>query len=83
AAGVWAAGVWAAAEIGADRLQGSTGAFDRMEDKANRMLDEATAMSELNRQPIDEAQALEQKYQSMNANASVEDELASMKAQLE
>ncbi|MCL2164128.1 MAG: PspA/IM30 family protein, partial [Oscillospiraceae bacterium] len=71
------------AETGADRLQGSMGAFDRMEDKANRMLDEATAMSELNRRPIDEAQALEQKYQSMNVNASVEDELAAMKAQLE
>ena len=70
------------AGAGADRLQGSMGAFDRMEDKANRMLDEATAMSELNRQPIDEAQALEQKYQSMNVNASVEDELAAMKAQM-
>ena len=70
------------AGTGADRLQGSMGAFDRMEDKANRMLDEATAMSELNRQPIDEAQALEQKYQSMNVNASVEEELAAMKAQM-
>ena len=67
---------------GADKLQGSMGAFDRMEEKANRMLDEANAMSELNSQAIDEAQALEQKYKSSDTSASVEDELASMKAKL-
>jgi phage shock protein A len=67
---------------GADKLQGSMGAFDRMEEKADRMLDEANAMSELNSQAIDEAQALEQKYKSMDTNASVEDELAAMQAKL-
>ena len=39
-------------------------------------------MSELSREAVDEAQALEQKYKSANTSASVEDELASMKAQL-
>jgi phage shock protein A len=53
-------------------------AFDRMEDKADRMLDEATAMSELNTAPIDEAKALEEKY-AKQGSASVDDELAKMK----
>lgn len=66
----------------ADKMQSSMGAFERMEEKADRMLDEATAMSELSREAVDEAQALEQKYKSANTSASVEDELASMKAQL-
>ena len=58
------------------------GAFERMEKKADRMLDEATAMSELNREAVDEAQALEQKYKNANTSASVEAELAAMKAKL-
>ena len=37
-------------------------AFDRMEEKADRMLDEANAMSQLNTEPVDEANALEAKY---------------------
>jgi phage shock protein A len=67
---------------GADRLQGTMGAFDRMEEKADRMLDEANAMGELNSQAVDEAQALEFKYKSADINASVEDELAAMKSKL-
>ncbi len=66
----------------ADKLQGSMGAFARMEEKADRMLDEANAMSELNSQAVDEAQALEMKYKGADINASVEDELAAMKAKL-
>ena len=66
----------------ADKLQGNMGAFARMEEKADRMLDEANAMNELNSQAIDEAQALEMKYKGADVNASVEDELASMKAKL-
>jgi len=66
----------------ADKMQSSMGAFERMEEKADRMLDEATAMSELNREAVDEAQALEQKYKGVDTSASVEDELAAMKAQL-
>lgn len=57
---------------------GAMDAFNRMEDKANRMLDQATAMSELNAEPIDEAKALEEKY-AKQGGASVDEELAKMK----
>lgn len=66
----------------ADKLQSSMGAFERMEEKANRMLDESNAMSELNSQAVDEAQALEEKYKGVDTNASVESELEAMKAKL-
>lgn len=66
----------------ADKLQSSMGAFERMEEKADRMLDEANAMSELNSQAVDEAQALEEKYKTADTNASVEDELAALKLKM-
>ena len=66
----------------ADKLQGSMGAFERMEEKADRMLDEANAMSELNSEAVDEAQALEEKYKTVDTNASVEDELAALKLKM-
>ena len=66
----------------ADKVDGAGGAFSRMEDKANRMLDEATAMSSLNSQPLDDAQALEEKYKNSDIDASVEDELTALKEQL-
>lgn len=65
----------------ADKKDGIS-AFERMEEKANRMIDEANAMSELNSQPVDEAQALEEKYKNADTSASVEDELAALKAKL-
>ena len=49
---------------------------------ADKMLDEANAMAELDSQPVDEAQALEEKYKTADVNASVEDELAAMKKKL-
>lgn len=61
--------------------EGAMNAFNRMEDKANRMLDEANAISELNMEPIDEAKALEEKY-AKQTSASVEDELAKLKMDL-
>lgn len=57
---------------------GVEGAFDRMEAKADRMLDKAAALAELQNAPVDEAEALEGKY----AAASVDDELESMKREL-
>lgn len=66
----------------ADKLQSSMGAFERMEEKADRMLDEANAMSELSSQAVDEAQALEEKYKTADTNASVEDELAALKLKM-
>lgn len=66
----------------ADKLEGSMGAFERMEAKADKMLDQANAMSELDAQPIDETQALEEKYKAEETSVSVEDELAAMKKKL-
>ncbi|MBG9980990.1 PspA/IM30 family protein [Facklamia sp. DSM 111018] len=55
--------------------------FERMEEKADRMLDEATAMSELESQPKDEAKDLEEKY-AQSTSATVEEELARMKDEM-
>lgn len=56
-----------------------TAAFDRMEDKADRMLNEANAMAELNNNS--DNQDIADKYLS-GGTESVEDELAKMKAEL-
>jgi len=63
----------------ADKFNDTMSAFGRMEEKANRMLDEATSMAELDMEPIDEAKALEQKYQQGGTNAAVDDELEALK----
>ena len=57
-------------------------AFDRMEDKADRLLDEAMAHAELNESPKDEAADLAAKYGGGSSNMSVEDELAAIKASM-
>lgn len=56
-------------------------AFTRMEEKADRMLDEANAMAELNITPVDPAEALEEKYAETGI-ASVDEELAILKKEL-
>ena len=56
-------------------------AVQRMEDKANKMLDEAVAMAELNAQPIDEARLIEEKYRA-GETASVNEELEALKKEL-
>lgn len=66
----------------AEKVEGSVGAFQRMEAKADEMLDRANAMSDLDGQPADEATVLEEKYKSVDINASVEEELAAMKKKL-
>lgn len=58
----------------------SISAFDRMEAKANKMLDSANAMAELNRSPKDDIADLTAKYSS--SSAEVDDELAALKASL-
>lgn len=63
-------------------VDGAMAAFDRMEAKADKMLDSANAMAELNAQPVDEASALANKYDSGSDSASVDAELAAMKAKL-
>ena len=65
-----------------DKAAGAMSAFDRMEDKANRMLDEANAMAQLNTEPGDEAKALEEKYAAAGTDASVDSELEKMKKEL-
>lgn len=60
----------------------SLSAFERMEEKANNMLDKANAMAELNNSGNDELKELEAKYDSAPGNTAVEDELAALKASL-
>lgn len=61
--------------------EASMSAFDRMEAKANSMLDKANAMAELNSGEADSLDDLAAKYDSAPAPA-VEDELAALKAQM-
>ena len=58
---------------------GSMEAFERMEAKADRLLDEANSMAELNEDPKDSAEEIAKKY---DKDSSVDDELAKMKAEL-
>lgn len=64
-----------------EKVNGAMGAFERMEEKANAMLDEANAMSELNNFSVDEALKLEDKYAKENA-PSVDDALAKLKEEM-
>ena len=70
-------------EIGAasDKAEDAMSAFQRMEEKADRMLDRETAIAELNAAPKDEAAALEEKYSGAGP-AAVDDELARLQAEL-
>ena len=58
-------------------------AFEKMEAKANKLLDEANAMSELN-QTASEAsiENLTNKYDNPQQDSSIDDELAALKAQM-
>lgn len=69
------------ASSSADETQDAMDAFTRMEAKADRMLDEANAMAELNVEPVDPAAALEEKYSEGGA-ASVDEELKQLKKEL-
>ena len=66
----------------AEKAAGAMSAFERMERKADQMLDQANAMAELNAAPVDEAAALEAKYASAAGDSAVADELAKLKAEL-
>ncbi|MBQ8188987.1 MAG: PspA/IM30 family protein [Lachnospiraceae bacterium] len=57
-------------------------AFDRMEEKVNRMMDEADAMEELNEQPGDSLEDLAAKYEDSSVDVAVDDELAALKAEM-
>lgn len=61
----------------------SMAAFDRMEEKVNKMLDEAEAMDELNQTAKKDSIAdLEKKYDQGNKDSAVDDELAALKAEM-
>lgn len=60
----------------------SMSAFDRMEAKADAMLDKANAMAELNSVPVDETANLATKYDIEEPNPAVDDELAALKASM-
>ena len=67
---------------GAPNADASLSAFDRMEAKANAMLDKANAMSELNAAaPGPDMKAMQAKYDAAPSSA-VDDELAALKAQM-
>ena len=59
----------------------SISAFERMEDKVNRALDEANAMAELNAGPKDEIAELTTKYDEPSGN-DVDRELAALKERM-
>lgn len=63
------------------RADGAMEAFERMEEKADNMLDRANAMSDLNASAaVDEARKLEEKY--AQNTPSVDDELAQLKKEM-
>ena len=66
---------------GSKRSMASLETFDRMEDKANRMLDSAMAEAELTAD-LDAGSDLVNKYASGESSSTVDDELATMKAKL-
>ncbi|MDE6607052.1 MAG: PspA/IM30 family protein, partial [Lachnospiraceae bacterium] len=68
---------------GVDAAGNSMAAFDRMEEKINRRLDEVDAMAELNADSsLDSIEELAKKYDSDEVKSDVDDELAALKAEL-
>lgn len=65
---------------GGDRAKSSLDAFERMEEKANKMLDAAQAEASLNEGNSEDA--LMEKYTGGTNSVAVDDELAKMKAEL-
>lgn len=63
-------------------VSSSLAAFDRMEQRVNQELDAAMAESELSMAPADTAAELANKYDNGESDASVDAELAAMKAEL-
>lgn len=66
----------------ADGAMSTMAAFERMEAKADKMLDEANAMAELNAPKADSVDELAAKYDAQADTTSVDDELAALKAKM-
>lgn len=64
-----------------EKIGGTMGAFAAMEEKAQKALDEANAMKELNTSAEDEAASAEARYSGINSQ-SVDDELARIKTEM-
>jgi len=62
-----------------DSANNSISAFDRLEEKANKALDEANAMAELNSEPKDGIKDLKSKYEN---NTDIDKELEALKERL-
>lgn len=68
---------------GVESAGSNMASFDRMEDKVNRMFDQADAMSELNKSAQESTiDDLASKYDQSNDNIQVDDELAALKAEM-
>ena len=67
---------------GAEKASGTMEAFERMEAKADQMLDQANAMTELNAKKTDTAESLADKYQKAGSTVEVDDALAKLKAEM-
>lgn len=68
---------------GLESAGNNAAAFDRMEEKVNRMLDEADAIGELNKSAAgNDIDDLASKYDTADTGSDVDDELAALKAQM-
>lgn len=65
-----------------DSAAAAMSAFDRMEAKADEMLDRSNAMTELNADPTDPAADLERKYAEAGSTAAVDEELVKLKEEM-
>ncbi len=67
---------------GASDAGATMDAFERMEDRVNKMLDEQDAMSELNKKVSDPTEDLVEKYDREVKESGIDAELAALKAEL-
>lgn len=67
---------------GSSQAGATMAAFDRMEDKINKMLDEQDAMEELNKGAADSTEELMKKYDKEAKDSDVDAELAALKAEM-
>ena len=67
---------------GSSQAGATMAAFDRMEDKINKMLDEQDAMEELNKGQTDSTEELMKKYDRESKESDVDAELAALEAEM-
>ena len=72
----------AAKNSATNKAEASLGAFARIEEKVDHMLDQANAMAELQLEPVDETFAAEARYHEAVVNSKVDSALEAMKAEL-